>query len=363
MTKHTALYLCHKQANAKLVDFAGWEMPLHYGSQIEEHKIIRNDCGMFDVSHMGIVDIQGPMSEKMLRKLLANDVAKLSPGRALYSCMLNAAGGVIDDLIVYQVQTQSYRLVVNAGTREKDLAWITKQASEFDVEIHERTNLCIIAIQGPQSLEKLNVALTQCDANLNNLKPFHFVIADKLFIARTGYTGENGFEIILPAEDAIKLWESLLRVQVKPCGLGARDTLRLEAGMNLYGADMTEKESPLVSNLGWTVAMEPSDRNFIGKEALIAQSNAGIEERLMGLVLKGRGVLRNHQKVKVAGGSMGEITSGSFSPTFNCGIALARIPTGSETECVVEVRGNWVPAQIIKPPFIKQGNKNFSEGE
>lgn len=362
MLKRTALYQQHQLAGAKLVDFAGWEMPLHYGSQIEEHHAVRRNAGMFDVSHMAIVDIQGTDAGTFLRYLLANDVSRLKePGKALYSCMLNEQGGIIDDLIVYFVAPNNYRLVVNAGTRAKDLAWIKQQAQNFVTTITERTDLAMLAIQGPLAREKVIQLFNenQRDA-ITTLKPFQFTKYNEWFIARTGYTGEDGFEIMLPATEATAFWQTLLNIEVSPCGLGARDTLRLEAGLNLYGVDMDETVTPLESNLTWTVMFEPHDRNFLGRKALEDQQKQGIPRKLVGLVLEERGVLRNHQHVTVESAGEGEITSGSFSPTLGFSVALARIPANIDTtHCHVAIRDKLVPARIVKPPFVRNGKKVF----
>ncbi len=362
MGKQTLLYDCHLQSSAKMVDFAGWDMPLHYGSQLQEHHYVRQDAGMFDVSHMTVVDFMGPDVAPFLRYLLANNIDRLIPGKALYTCMLNENGGVIDDLIVYKVAEDYYRLVVNSGTHDKDLAWFQEKAQGFNLKIVEKTDVAMIAIQGPNIRNKIPTLFrTKNPEAIANLKPFTFLEAEQWLIARTGYTGEDGFEIIVPAKDAVEFWQILLNAGVKPCGLGARDTLRLEAGLNLYGADMDETVTPLESNLAWTVALEPKERDFIGRKALETQLKVGVKQKLVGIVLEGQGVLRNHQKVRVVGIGEGEITSGSFSPSLNKGIALARVPAATGDECVVEIRGKNIPAQIIKPPFVRQGKKAFLE--
>jgi aminomethyltransferase len=361
MGKQTPLYRNHLAANAKIVDFAGWDMPLHYGSQINEHHQVRADAGVFDVSHMTIVDLQGKDSAAFLRYLLANNVDKLTPGKALYTCMLTEQGGVIDDLIVYKMRDEFYRLIVNSGTHDKDMAWLQKQIKPYAATLNERADLAMLAIQGPKVRDKIPALFSVTDSErILNLKPFHAETVDNYFIARTGYTGEDGFEIILPATDAAALWERLVAAGIKPCGLGARDTLRLEAGLNLYGADMNETVTPLESNLAWTVAMEPKDRDFIGRQALETLLANGVKQQLVGLVLEGQGVLRNHQKVIVEGVGEGEITSGSFSPTLSRGIALARVPANHGQHCLIEMRGKQVAALIIKPPFVRQGKKTFS---
>ncbi|MCD6039896.1 MAG: gcvT [Gammaproteobacteria bacterium] len=359
MGKKTPLYLSHLAANAKMVDFAGWDMPLHYGSQVQEHHYVRRDAGMFDVSHMTIVDVKGQDVIAYLHYLLANNIDKLIPGKAFYTCMLNNQGGVVDDLIVYKIADDFYRLVVNSATRDKDLNWLNEHAKKYTIMLEERTDLAILAIQGCKVKNKITAIFNPEDLrSILALKPFHFVTIDSFFIARTGYTGEDGFEIIVPAKAVSALWERLITAQIHPCGLGARDTLRLEAGLNLYGTDMDEKVTPLESNLGWTVAWEPKERHFIGRQALEKQQQQGVTCSLVGLILRESGVLRNHQKVKIEGGGEGEITSGSFSPTLNKGIALARVPITIGTECQVEIRGKQHTAQVIKPPFVRQGQIN-----
>jgi len=359
MGKKTALYPSHLAANAKIVDFAGWDMPLHYGSQVQEHHQVRQDAGIFDVSHMTIVDAKGSDVAAYLRYLLANNVDRLVTDKALYTCMLNNQGGVIDDLIVYKMTDDFYRLIVNSATHDKDLAWLNEHAKKYHITLTERTDLAMLAIQGPQVRSKIATIFNPHDLSvILDLKPFHAITIDALFVARTGYTGEDGFEIILSVDAAPALWEKLVTAKIHPCGLGARDTLRLEAGLNLYGADMDETVTPLESNLGWTVAWEPKERDFIGRPALEKQQQAGVPYCLVGLVLLEHGVLRNHQKVIVEGVGEGEITSGSFSPTLNKGIALARVPVTIGTQCLVEIRGKRHPVQVIKPPFVRQGKTN-----
>lgn len=340
--ERTFLYPTHLECGAKVVDFHGWDMPLHYGSQIQEHNAVRSDAGMFDVSHMTIVDITGVDAKKYLQHLLANDVAKLTqPGKALYTCMLNEQGGVIDDLIVYYIKDDVYRLVVNSATRENDLAWLQKQAADYQLTITEDAQSAMIAVQGPNAIAKVKqVVGAEQNALIDRLTPFHggFVGNTEWFIGYTGYTGERGVEIVLPADQAVTLWLALKEVGVQPCGLGARDTLRLEAGMNLYGQDMDEQVTPLVSGLTWTVAWQPEQRNFIGRAALEKQRNNGVPQKLVGLVLLAPGVIRGEQKVFTDEGD-GVITSGSFSPTMKKSIAFARIPANVEGHCEVDIRG------------------------
>lgn len=355
MANKTVLHAKHLEAGAKMVDFHGWEMPINYGSQIEEHHAVRKDAGMFDVSHMTIVDVTGKDAQGYLRFLLANDVVKLQDkGKALYSGMLNEAGGVVDDLIVYYFDQTNYRLVVNSATREKDMNWLLKQAESFDVVITERPEFAMIAVQGPNAKNKASELFSAAQKEaVAGMKAFFGVQAEDLFIATTGYTGEAGYEIMVPAADAADYWQKLLDVGVVPCGLGARDTLRLEAGMNLYSQDMDETISPLAANMAWTISWEPSDRNFVGRQALEQQKTEGTD-KLVGLVMTDKGVLRAGQTVRVSGGE-GVITSGTFSPTLGHSIAMARVPATVGTSAEVEIRKKWVTVNVVKPSFVRNG--------
>ncbi|TXT25798.1 MAG: Aminomethyltransferase [Gallionellaceae bacterium] len=396
--KQTSLNENHRDLGAKMVDFGGWDMPVNYGSQIGEHNQVRHDCGMFDVSHMRVVDIRGKGVRDFLRHLLANNVDKLVvPGKALYSCMLREDGGVIDDLIVYYMEESWFRIVVNAGTADKDIAWMKQQSArhaqahpgcyagsevpenEVSAENKEKTGaaatpqdepgaeqaekpplaitdhpeMAIIAVQGPKAREKLWAAMPGSQKLTENLAPFSGVVVGSMFIARTGYTGEDGFEVMLPGQAAPYFWNALAASGAKPCGLGARDTLRLEAGMNLYGQDMDESASPLEAGLAWTVDLK-SARDFIGKDALLANPPT---HKQVGLVLLDRGgVLRGHQKVHTAHGE-GEITSGTFSPTLEKSIAFARVPDGVQVgdEVTVAVRDKTLAAKVVNYPFVRNG--------
>jgi aminomethyltransferase len=359
MLKKTVLNSAHRAMGARMVDFGGWDMPVNYGSQIEEHNAVRNDCGMFDVSHMCPVDVVGPDCRAFLSRLVANDVVKLKvSGKALYAAMLNDAGGVIDDLIIYFLTDTRFRIVVNAGTAEKDLAWMQAKISEWqlDVTITQRrdgvNNLGIIAVQGPNARAKVWEVLPQAKTATEGLKAFFAAEVDQYFIASTGYTGEDGYEIMLPADEAESLWNKLNAAGVAPCGLGARDTLRLEAGMNLYGQDMDETVSPLDAGLAWTVSQN-TDRDFVGKAALVAN---GQQKQFLGLILLDKGVLRGHQQVITKQGN-GEITSGSFSPTLQQSIALARLPLGVQIgdEVEVDIRGKALKAKVSKTVFARNG--------
>lgn len=362
MTSKTILNDTHRALGAKMVDFGGWDMPLHYGSQVDEHHLVRQDAGMFDVSHMTVVDLKGERVRDFLRNLVANSVDKLkAPGKALYTAMLNPQGGVIDDLIVYFMGEQWFRLVVNAATRDKDLQWIGQEAKAFDVDVVERPELGIVAVQGPTARERVLGLLDAASAEkVGKLARFAAAEATSkdgvsLFVARTGYTGEDGFEILVPQERTVGFWNALLDAGVKPAGLGARDTLRLEAGMNLYGQDMDDTVTPFEAALAWTVALDEG-RDFTGRAALEAQKANGVPRQMIGLVMDEKGVLRHGQKVLTPHGE-GEILSGTFSPTLGKAIAFARVPAGDlEGAAVrVDIRGREVPVRIVKFPFVRDG--------
>jgi aminomethyltransferase len=354
MGKHTPLYEAHVAAGAKMVDFAGWDMPIHYGSQLEEHHVVRRDAGMFDVSHMRAVDVQGCDAQAWLRRLVANDVAKLTlPGKALYSCLLKEDGGVIDDLIVYFFSPTRYRIVVNAGTADKDLAWMLKQAEGYNLSVAGRPELAMIAVQGPNARQKFWTAYPDAKSVSEGLIAFQAVEWNDWLIARTGYTGEDGFEITLPAADAPAAWAKLAAAGIAPIGLGARDTLRLEAGMNLYGQDMDENICPLEAGLAWTIDFKDAGRDFIGRKALESWHTS---RQFIGLLLIDKGVLRSHQTVITKQG-IGDITSGSFSPSLQRSIALARVPMGVQIgdEVEVEIRDKRLKARVVKPNFVRHG--------
>lgn len=358
MGNKTALYATHQTMGGKIVDFGGWDMPLHYGSQIEEHHHVRRHAGMFDVSHMTIVDVTGEDAKAFLQYLLANDVEKICQisGKALYTAMLNEQGGVIDDLIVYNMGGW-FRTVVNCATRSKDLAWMNQQADRFSVEITERPEMAMVAVQGPGAIENVKTVVSSAQSQLiDTLEPFQGIEAEGWFIARTGYTGEDGLEIMVPEDSVVSFWEALAESGVAPCGLAARDTLRLEAGMNLYGNDMDENVSPLAANMAWTIAWKPETRQFIGRDVLTAEKQHGVKYKLVGLVYEQKGILRAHQKVLVEGTELtGEITSGTFSPTLGCSIALARVPVEVQDTCLVEMRNKQVSARVVKPCFVRHG--------
>jgi aminomethyltransferase len=358
MSKKTPLYARHLQVNAKMVDFHGWLMPLHYGSQLTEHHQVRRDAGMFDVSHMTVLDLSGQRVREFLRYLLANDVAKLKEaGQALYSCMLNERGKVLDDLIVYQQTETQFRMVCNAATRDKVLNWIKKQAKNFGVRIQDSLHYAMLAIQGPMARDKTLPCLpSELQSAAMGLKPFHSFWSEQWFIARTGYTGEDGFEVILPVPQVQGFWDNLLLAGIKPIGLAARDTLRLEAGMRLYGTDLDEEHSPLESGLEWTVAWTPPNREFIGRDALEEQRQRREHSIMVGLILNDkRGVLRGHQTVYLENREEGQITSGTFSPTLGMSIGLARVPPEVHEQVSVAIRNKQLTAKVVKPPFVRHG--------
>ena len=365
MGRKTPLFALHRELGARIVDFGGWDMPVQYASQIAEHHAVRRAAGVFDVSHMCVVDLKGVRVRGFLQRLLANDVGKLKqPGKALYGCLLNEAGGVIDDTIVYFLDDTFFRAVVNAGTRDKDLEWIRRHAGELDVEVIERTDLAMLAIQGPQArTQTVELLSPQGASEALALQPFCGREIEDCFVARTGYTGEDGFEVMMPAAAVGDAWRKLNELGVASCGLGARDTLRLEAGMNLYGNDMDESTNPFESGLSWTVALEPRERDFIGRTALERIRAAGVGARLVGLVLEDRGVLRSHHRVVVPGVGEGQITSGTYSPTLERSIAFARVPAATPAKVQVDVRGKLLEARVVRPPFVRHGKSLLVEPE
>lgn len=338
-----------------MTPFAGYQMPLHYGSQLAEHHAVRRDAGMFDVSHMAVVDLAGAGALPLLQRVFANDAAKAVPGRAVYGVLLTEAGGVIDDVIVYG-RPGGYRLVANAARRGAVLAWLRRHGTAFEVAIDEAADLAMLAVQGPEALAKWQVA-TGVDAGA--LSPFGALERGGWLVARTGYTGEDGLEAMLPGDEAPALWQRLVAAGVTPAGLAARDTLRLEAGLNLYGQDMDEAVTPLEANLAWSVAWEPAGRDFIGRAALAKLRRDRPAMRLSGVVLEAKGVLRQGYRVSTSAGE-GAVTSGIFSPTLGFSIALARLPRRAAGPCRIDVRGAQRPGRIVKPPFVRHGRRVFA---
>lgn len=357
MILKTSLYQDHVALGAKMVDFHGWSMPIHYGSQLQEHQEVRTQAGVFDVSHMTVIDILGAGGRQFLRLLLTHDIDQLKHiGRALYSCMCNRYGGILDDLVVYQRGPDNYRLVLNSATKANDLAWIRQHIQGYAADLQERTDLAMIAVQGPQAIQKTLAILTPMQADaVSTISPFECVEPDQVFFARTGYTGEDGLEIIAPPAHIHQIWETLIQSGVKPCGLAARDTLRIEAGLLLYGQDMDDTTTPLESSLNWTVTWDPQDRDFIGRGSLQAQKQQGLQQKLVGLRLLDKGMMRTGQKVLIEGLSDGIITSGTFSPSLNQSIAFARVPIATHGEVLVEIRDKKYRAQVGKLRSINKG--------
>ncbi len=358
MNQRTPLYEVHLQLGARMVPFAGWDMPVQYSSVLDEHHAVRRHAGVFDVSHMTRLEIDDATARPLLRRLFANDLERLAPGQAMYTAMLDEQGGILDDVIVYAPLAATphlWRIVVNSATHDKDIAWLQRHLPTLVVR--ERRDLAMLAIQGPAARALLADLLTPAAAQVvRDLAPFHGDAVGELFIARTGYTGEDGVELMLPAAPAVDLLKRLVAAGVQACGLAARDTLRLEAGMNLYGSDMGEQNTPLTSNMAWTVRFE---HEFIGRAALLAQQQAGLGEALTGLLLEERGVLRAHMPVHLPDGRRGETTSGSFSPTLERSIALARLPLPLPETVEVEVRGRRLRARVVAPPFVRQGRARY----
>lgn len=354
MLKQTPLHAAHLTHKAKMVDFHGWDLPLHYGSQLKEHEMVRKDAGMFDVSHMTVVDVLGAGGRQFLRKLLTNDIDRLKHvGRALYTCLCNEHGGILDDLIVYQRTPDNYRLVLNAATRDQVLPWIHDKSVGFATGLQERTDLAMLAIQGPHAIKKALTALKPAEADaVSTLAHFECVDVGDWFFARTGYTGEDGLEIILPQTEISAFWARLLEEGITPCGLAARDTLRLEAGFLLYGQDMDQNTTPLNSGLSWTVQWEPHDRAFIGMDALISQKQRGVKQKLVGLTLKEGGIMRAGQEVFANDEPVGVITSGTYSPTLKHSIAFARISSDVSHQATVHMRDKVLPVEIGKLRFL-----------
>lgn len=356
MGLHTPMYDMHLALGAKMINFHGWDMPLHYGSQVEEHHQVRNDCGVFDASHMSSTDISGADAETLLLKVLSNNVGLLTTtGDGHYSAMLNEQGGVIDDLIVFRLE-DGFRLINNAFTRDVVQPWLVQQAAGLNVSIRQRDDLAHFAIQGPNSIERLGNVLNSTRVQIiGSLAPYQARCDGDWFFSRTGYTGEDGIEILLPASEAVDFFNELIGSGITPIGLGARDTLRLEAGFTLYGNDMDAEHSPYSANMHHVVAMVPAARQFIGRAALEQQLAAGVSDKLVGLVLEERGVLRHGQPVRIDGVGEGTITSGSFSPTLGKAIALARVPVNTAERGEVEIRGRWFPVRIVRPRFVRRG--------
>jgi aminomethyltransferase len=348
----TALHESHIELGAKMVNFSNWEMPISYTSFIEEHNAVRNAAGIFDVSHMAVFDFMGGNQIAFFEKIFANDIKKISQNnKAIYGALLNEEGGILDDLIIYHANSK-FRLVSNCSTREQNRDWYKKHAIEFGVEVIERSDMGILAIQGPDALNKI-LAISEIDHQANNLQSFGCIFDGEKLFARTGYTGEDGLELIVPNSDIKSLWNKALELDCTPIGLGARDTLRLEAGLNLYGNDMTVDNHPYESNLGWTIDMNDENRQFIGKDALLS-INQSESKKIVGIILRDKGVLRTGYEITHGQGN-GIVLSGSYSPTLQSSIGLARVDRGYQENGKVMIRNKELNIDFVSPRFLRQG--------
>tara|TARA_B100001758_G_scaffold207012_1_gene187933 strand:+ start:938 stop:1999 length:1062 start_codon:yes stop_codon:yes gene_type:complete len=348
----TALNKSHIELGAKMVNFSNWEMPISYTSLIKEHNAVRNAAGIFDVSHMSVFDFDGGDQVAFFEKIFANDIKKISQdNKAIYGALLNEKGRILDDLIIYHAKDK-FRLVSNCSTREQNRNWYEKHAIDFGVEVIERSDLGILAIQGPDALNKI-LEIKGIDARVNDLPSFGCLFdGDKLY-ARTGYTGEDGLELIVPIKDINLLWEQAIEQGCVPIGLGARDTLRLEAGLNLYGNDMTINNHPYESNLGWTIDMSDENRQFIGKEALLS-IDQNKSQKITGIILQDKGVLRSGYEIIHEQGK-GVVLSGSYSPTLQSSIGLARVDRGYQKNGKVIIRNKELNIDFVSPRFLGRG--------
>jgi len=348
----TTLHESHIELGAKMVNFSNWEMPISYTSLIEEHNAVRNTAGIFDVSHMAVFDFMGGDQIAFFEKIFANDIKKISlENKAIYGALLNEEGGILDDLIIYHANSK-FRLVSNCSTREQNRDWYKKHAVEFGVEVIERSDIGILAIQGPDALNKI-LAISEIDHQVNNLQSFGCIFDGEKLFARTGYTGEDGLELIVPNSDIKSLWNKALELDCTPIGLGARDTLRLEAGLNLYGNDMTVDNHPYESNLGWTIDMNDENRQFIGKDALLS-INQSESKKIVGIILRDKGVLRTGYEITHGQGN-GIVLSGSYSPTLQSSIGLARVDRGYQENGKVMIRNKELNIDFVSPRFLRQG--------
>lgn len=368
--KRTPLYSCHEVAGGRFVEFGGWEMPVQYAGVVVEHLNVRENAGLFDVSHMGEITVKGPNALKSLQYLTSNDLSKISPGKAQYSLLLNEQGGVVDDIIVYQLGVNDYFLCVNASNTDKDMAWITKNNIHgAEIENVSKT-FAQVAVQGPnarQILAKL-VGITSLEFSPENfpsftLRGFEINLAGKLvpvIIATTGYTGEDGGEVFCPAESGADLWNQLMKIgepfHLKPTGLGARDTLRLESSFPLHGHELRDDVSALESGFGWVIKLEKGD--FIGREALLKEKQLGLKKKLVGLEVVDRGIIRDGNKLMDnSGKEIGWVSSGTKTPTLNIALGMGFVPVEFSkvgTELVADVRGKGLKVKVIPLPFYKR---------
>ena len=352
--RRTPLYEAHVEAGAKLVPFAGWEMPVQYAGIREEHIAVREGCGVFDVSHMGEVETEGPQALDLLQRLLTNDVSTIEVGGAQYSCLCRGDGGVLDDLFTYRLADDHYLTVTNASNHERDLAWFREHADEFDAEVHDRLHdYAMLAVQGPKAREIVG-SMAQGDL------PKRFHTADMnlgtgdALVCGTGYTGEDGVEIIVQPDEAAALWEELVVAGATPSGLGARDTLRMEVNYCLYGNDLTEERTPIEANLGWIVE---EHTGFIGAEVCARQRSDGTEQKLVPFLIEGEGIPRQGNAVLRDGEVVGEVTSGTLSPSLGVGIGMAYVNselTDPGAEIEIDVRGKRRRARVEKVPLYEK---------
>jgi aminomethyltransferase len=352
--RRTPLYDEHKALGARLVDFAGWQMPVQYEGIKAEHQAVRTAAGLFDVSHMGEAFFRGPDAEKAVQRLVTRDVSRLETGQSGYSAVCYEDGGTVDDVLVYR-RPDDFLVVVNASNREKDLDHFRANTEDLDVEISDETEAwALLALQGPESADLLQ-RLTETD--LTNLKYFRFtegeVAGARTIISRTGYTGEDGFELYLPSDDAPRVWRELLEAGATPAGLGARDTLRLEAGMCLYGNELDPETTPLEAGIGFAVHLD-KEQEFIGQDALRREKEEGLRKKLVGFEVEGRGIARHDHPVRVEDETVGRVTSGTFSPTLNRAIGLALVSPGVEDEFEVVIRERPVEAHTVELPFYRR---------
>jgi glycine cleavage system T protein (aminomethyltransferase) len=352
--RRTPLYEEHKALGARLVDFAGWEMPVQYEGIKAEHETVRNEVGLFDVSHMGEAVFRGPHAEEAVQRLVTRDVSRLAVGQAGYAAVCYENGGTVDDVLVYR-RAGDFLIVVNASNREKDLEHFLTNTEELDVEIaDESDDWALLALQGPKAAELLQ-GLT--DADLSNVRYYRFVEGElgisQVVFSRTGYTGEDGFEIFARPEDAPALWRRMVEAGAAPAGLGARDTLRLEAGMCLYGNELDAETTPLEAGIGFVVHLD-KEQEFVGQEVLRREKEEGRKKKLVGFKVEGRGIARHDYPVTVNGEPVGVVTSGTLSPTLNEAIGLALVAPEVEDRFEVEIRTRSVPVRTVPLPFYKR---------
>jgi len=362
--RHTPLHAAAQRAGGRLVPFAGWEMAVQFAGLVQEHNAVRQHCGVFDISHMGVLRLRGANVKDTLQGLVPSDLHRIGPGEACYTVLLNEAGGIRDDLIIYDRGPEEVLTVINAACAEADTEWLRGQLEPRGIAISDhKGDGVLLALQGPEAPARLEALVGESLEGLPRFGHREFSLVgeglggEPAFVARTGYTGEDGFELLLSRDQGMALWDRLLAEGVAPCGLGARDTLRLEAAMHLYGNDMDATTTPLEASLGWLVHLEmPAD--FIGRAALERQTAEGVSKRLVGLKLAGRAIARHGYPVLHAGGVVGEVTSGTWSPTLGEAIALAYVPAALAkpgTELAVEIRGQAQPATVVKRPFYRRG--------